>query len=94
MTPPKLRVNKCLKFGLCNIRVLAYKTCIQVLDWGGGLRARAQTCIYQLGNIYESCQEALSNSYGQDCLELQFGSRRGIFMLSHNLTVSISHSFK
>lgn len=49
--------------------------------------------IYHLGIIYEGCQESLSNSYGQDCAELQFGSRRGMFMLSHSLTVSISHSF-
>lgn len=54
---------------------------------------RAHAYVYHLGSIYESCREALSNSYGQDCAELQFGSRRGIFMLSHGLTVSSSHSF-
>lgn len=57
------------------------------------MRARAHAYIYHLDTVYESCQEALSNSCGQDCAELQFGSRRGIFMLSHSLTVSISHSF-
>lgn len=51
------------------------------------------THMYHLGNLYGRCQEALRHSCGWDCAELQFGSRRGIFMLSRGLTVSISHSF-